>query len=91
MTNQYTSLPNDFVEKIKSLRQNPTHLIVEEILSSKWSLQNHKLKKHNDILGIGFQCRKCDYTAKDAKRLKEHESSKHNPKFQCKYSQTNFY
>ena len=65
--------------------------ICEEILSSKWSLQNHKLKKHNDILGIGFQCRKCDYTAKDAKRLKEHESSKHNPKFQCKYSQTNFY
>ena len=59
--------------------------ICDEILTSKWSLQNHKLKKHNDILGIGFQCRKCDYTAKDAKRLKEHESSKHNPKFQCKF------
>ena len=57
--------------------------ICEEILTSKWSLQNHKLKKHHDILGIGYKCDKCDYTAKDAKRLKEHESSKHNPKYRC--------
>ena len=38
--------------------------ICEEILTSKWSLQNHKLKKHHDILGIGYKCDKCDYTAK---------------------------
>ena len=58
-------------------------LLCEEPFSSKSSLQNHKSKKHKDILGIGFKCDKCNYIAKDAKRLKDHESSKHNPKFRC--------